>query len=407
MVVYLGQFISEKIRDERGLPTLNAAGTNRMHRVAQAIRDAEADCVIVSPGASCRMAWKGVWFHKASVTRSEGVPVCLASALGVPFVSAGWALISTLALVVSLHRRHGVSGVVVYNYRMIECLVATVARWMLRVPVLLDLEDVSIPKLTDLKSGGIESFIRQIWCGFMMGMTLRVCHAVFAPTSRFRSVLPHGKKFEVLDGCMRIPALLSGEPETACASICAERPLALLFSGKIEFEHGVDVLAKAILSIDMMQNAHNYHFHICGGGSALEWLRRELFKVQQVNVFIHGFVSNCLFRQIFDRAEVCLVLQKPDGRHSFFKTPSKGYEALCAGKTLVVSNIGDFGMLPASVCRVVDPLNEESLVEAIKTLTREDVRRYGKHALAHARTRWDSAVVGRRIVGMMASAVDE
>lgn len=401
MIVYLGQYISEKIRESRGLPTLNAAGSNRMLRIAEAIQSVQQRCVILTPGITGRIRWKGKLFHKSALTRSGTIPICFAPALGVPFLSAVWAPVATLITLFVLKKRHGLKGVVVYNYRSVEFLVAFISRYLFKVPVLLDFEDVSMPRWEDWRVGAAASAFQQLRFWPLMKATICVCNAVFVPTRKFLHVVPQKKMFEVISGCMRV--CKSGEDALPKKSerISDINPLVLLFSGKIEFEHGVDVLAEAIHLLDQEPNGAHYEFHVCGGGPELNWLKKELESLRKVRAYIHGFVSNQEFSERFQSAEVCIVLQKPQGRNAYYKTPSKGYEALCAGKALLVSDIGDFSELPAKVCQIISPLTGETLAHKIKLLTRDEVRKYATNAHKYALENWDSPICGSKIMSMM------
>jgi len=357
--------------------------------------------MILTPGIAGRIRWTGKLFYTSVLTRSGKIPICFAPALGVPYLSALWAPVATLITLFTLRRRHGLKGVVVYNYRGVELLVASISRYLFKVPVLLDLEDVSIPKWEDWRVGSAASAFQNLRFWPLMKATIGVCHAVFAPTRKFLQVVPRKKMFEVISGCMRVCKSCRETIPEKSELISDTSPLVFLFSGKIEFEHGVDVLAEAIHLLDQEPNGANFEFHVCGGGPELNWIKKELGSLRKVRAYIHGFVSNQEFSERFQSAEVCIVLQKPQGRNAYYKTPSKGYEALCAGKALLVSDIGDFSELPAKVCQIISPLIGENLAHKIKLLSRDEVRKYATDAHKYALENWDSPICGKKIMSMM------
>lgn len=403
MIVYLGQYVSEKVCACRGLPTLNAAGTNRMQRIAEALLDAGEKCWILSVGSAARLGWKGRLLHRAHVERRQGVPILFVSALGIPFLSVLWAQIAVVIALFELRRRCKITGLIVYNFHLVDLVVACVGRFIFKVPVLLDLEDVSIPKWNDLSRDSEAYAFQQLRFWPLMKATILTCHAIFAPTRRFRKVIPSAKPFEVISGCMRVPPRRIEKQSGTTPLISETNPLTILYSGKIEFEYGVNVLAEAIRLLDASPEGKNFMFHICGSGGKLPWLREILTPIQQVRINIHGFVSNQEFFQILESAEICVVLQDPKGRYAQYKTPSKGYEAMCSGKALLVSEIGDFTDVPNDVCLKVVPYTAEQLAKLISELTREKVRSYALKAEEHARSNWDAPLCGERIIELMRS----
>ena len=401
MIIYLGQYVSEKVYTCRGLPTLNAAGTNRMQRIAEALQDAGEDCWILSSGSAARMGWRGRWLHRARVERRRGVPLLFAATVGIPFLSVCWSQVAVLIALFQLKRRREITGIIVYNFHLLDFVVACIGRFGFKVPVLLDLEDVSIPKWGDFRRNSGTSAFQQLRLWPLMKATILTCHAVFAPTRRFREVVPLAKPFEVISGCMRIPKMGVEQQLGSVPTVSESHPLEVLFSGQIESEFGIDIVAEAIRILDSTPGGTHFVFHFCGNGSGLSWLRDAVQTVRRVRVQIHGFVSNQSFSQILRAADVCVVLQNPKGRHAQHKTPSKGYEAMCFGKALIISEIGDFGEMPSDVCIKVVPYTAEQLAKQLSDLTREKVNQYALSALSYARMNWDAPLCGKKIIALM------
>lgn len=109
------------------------------------------------------------------------------------------------------------------------------------------------------------------------------------------------------------------------------------------------------------------------------WLKNKLKTINMSFVSYLGFVNDEKYNQLLDEADICLVLQNPEGRYSEFKTPSKFYEYIASGKCVISSYSGDYSNLPSDLflsCERYDPLylknlietciNDKSLVEKIK-----------------------------------------
>jgi glycosyltransferase involved in cell wall biosynthesis len=397
MIIYLGHYVSEKVCTSRGLPTLNAAGTNRMQRIAEALVDAGERCLILSSGSAARLKWSRQWFHRGCMERKHGVSILYAATVGIPYLSVFFSQLAILCALFGLRGRRDITGIIVYNFQFINLIVACVGRYIFKVPVLLDLEDVSIPKWNDLLWKSETSPFQQMRLWPLMKATILTCHAVFGPTRRFREVVPLTKPFEVISGCMRISPTRKPDYPVSEQPINDNHPVVILFSGKIEFEHGVELLANAIGLLDVIPTSGNYVFQICGSGGKLAWLREKLKAVKRVKVNVYGFVSNQEYSRILEAAEICLALQNPTGRHATYKTPSKGYEAMCCGKVLLVSVVGDFGNIPDEACLKVFPYTAEQLVKQISQLTRTNMRDRALNAQEYARSNWGSSICGERI----------
>ena len=80
-VLYLGSFLDEAIVAERGLRSHNAAGSNRMARLARALRSAGFRPILLSPATIARARRKGgALLHPARIRRSGGVVIIHAPA---------------------------------------------------------------------------------------------------------------------------------------------------------------------------------------------------------------------------------------------------------------------------------------------------------------------------------------
>jgi glycosyltransferase involved in cell wall biosynthesis len=174
----------------------------------------------------------------------------------------------------------------------------------------------------------------------------------------------------------------------------------VFFSGKIETEHGVDTLMQAISMLESNPRPDGVvvHFDICGGGSKLDWVKSMIADVRVNRVAIHGFVSDLKYAELLCGSDMCLVLQKANGRHSSFKTPSKGYEYMAYGKAVAVTDVGDFASLPVDTRVLLQRGSAAELAELIRSIDSSTIRRLGDAALSYARSNWGLERNGRRIL---------
>ena len=136
---------------------------------------------------------------------------------------------------------------------------------------------------------------------------------------------------------------------------------------------------------------------MCGSGK-YEWLRERIGQLSQIKVCYRGFLSFSEFDALYKTVDICLALQQPNGRYGQFKAPSKGYEALCSGKALIVSDVGDFDDLPEDVCYKLKPYTAVRLAEIMSGLTLKEVSSKKINALVYSRDNFESSIVGQRIL---------
>lgn len=219
-----------------------------------------------------------------------------------------------------------------------------------------------------------------------MRFSIWLADIVIVPTKKFATVVP-SRKCCVVTGCQKVlPSQLDAGRHDK---------LTLLYSGGITVENGIEVLMEALRMLDDSQR--KFTVKICGAGPKRDWVEQQTKSLRNIEVEVLGFLDNESFESLYSTVDICFALQNPNGRHGFFKTPSKGYEALCSGKALIVSDIGDFHELPDDVCFHVRPYSAETLAGILAGLTQEDVLTRRINALEHAKRNFDVAVVGERI----------
>ena len=84
-ILYIGNYLDENIVSERGLPTRNPAGSNRMLRLASSLQSSNKSTVIISPGISVRNKYRKL-FHAKKVSHCGTVPIVYSPAVGIPFI---------------------------------------------------------------------------------------------------------------------------------------------------------------------------------------------------------------------------------------------------------------------------------------------------------------------------------
>lgn len=394
-VIYIGNFLDEKIVDDRGLPTFNVAGSNRMYRVAHALHAADQRVLLVSPSASGRMQWKGKLFHLAYLSRCRGIPVYFCSASGLGAVNALLEPISLLYAIAKLRRTICIKRAIIYNFSPSLLIVSWVLRCLWGIHLINNVEDISRPKLSDWFPKSEARPLQQIIFSVCMDAIAQLSDGFIVPTQRFLADLPRRKPAVVISGCMpsvRSPGIV----------LNPNLPLNILFSGKIEFEHGIQFLVEALKQLDQSETHNNFQqfqINICGQGSKSAWLEKQLLSVRHISINYHGFVDGETYRNLLAAADVCVALQDPSGRYDNYKTPSKVYEYLGSGKLVVSTVVGDLSSLPTEVIELCEEDVSHSLATILSRLiqTRPSINRRKLLAAQYSEQNFSYPVVGQQL----------
>lgn len=395
MVVLVGGYIDDEIRAQRGLPCPNPAGSNRMLRLAMALQSVGERVVIVSPASAMRMRWCGRLLHRKRIRRKNGIAIIYAPAIGLPLMGMLWEQVALPLQLWGLKRRKGLKALLVYTYYPSYVMAAVFARLFLGVRAIVeDLEDVCVAKASDWLPSSGERALQQFGGWFLMKLMIRLSKSVIVPTHHFTSVVGRHKKLEVVTGCMAIFPLRHLESEPG--------KITVLYSGSIEAEHGIDLLMETLSELDKdRQLSSRYRFDVCGYGTRLGWFEKGIESLENLEVRLHGFVSDAEYESILDRARLCLVLQSPTGRFALHKTPSKGYEFMGNGKAVVVTDVGDFAHLPPDTVFRLEPFTAERLLNLLKDLRPETIDAVGMAAHAYALENWSLKTVGLRLKSLL------
>lgn len=390
-VLYLGSFLDEAIVAERGLRSHNAAGSNRMQRLSQALRRAGFRPILLSPATSLRAVRKGgPWLHPARVRRRGGMAVVHAPALNVIGLNMLTAPFFQLAVMRRIRRRP-LKGGIVYNFSPGLVLLTAWLAMTSGLRIVNNVEDVSVPVLSDWSRGSEARPVQQLVFWLCMHLVARMSDAYLVPTRRFLSYLPRKTSVEVVTGCIDIPSQADDVP--------APPPLRVLYAGKVEREHGIVQFVEALEMLDRTGAATRLRADISGAGPMSDWVAGRLATLRSLPVTQHGFVSRAEYAELLGAAHVCVVLQDPDGRYADFKTPSKIYEFLGHGKAVITTPVGDVGELPRDALVLLGDLSAKEIAAHLDRLATgpERVAELQHNAGTHAVEAFSYETVGRRL----------
>jgi glycosyltransferase involved in cell wall biosynthesis len=295
----------------------------------------------------------------------DGAEVEILPAVGIPvfgFMAEPFILIWWLLRRIFKERP---AALMVYNATLASAT-AVVISWMCRVRVVYEVEDVPKVKLGlgSLKCEKPRLFQHLSWL-FASRIQVPLSYRLVVPSRRFiRAMGLPDRKHEaavVLTGCMDV---VTRRPQIA-TYIEEKRPLRVLFAGKLEPEHGYDVLTAAIAEVICGAHSPGIEFHVCGRPD-----RSAHFYPPPSHpaVKYYGFVSDEQYKQILDAADVGLALQKSSGLFSDAKTPSKAYEFLASGKLVIATRVGDLDELYPHSAICLEDENGAALASLLKRI---------------------------------------
>jgi glycosyltransferase involved in cell wall biosynthesis len=180
------------------------------------------------------------------------------------------------------------------------------------------------------------------------------------------------------------------------------RPLRVLFSGKLESEHGYDLLLGAIREILADPDpAHPIEFHICGTPNR----NSKTFQPPPVHssVNYHGFLSDARYQEILKHADVGLALQKPSGLFSETRTPSKAYELLASGKLVIAMRVGDLDELYPDCAVCLESESSSELAALLRNIANSPSQflTIATNGLEAARERYSYAAAAHSLAGLI------
>jgi len=397
MTIIVGNYIDFNIKAQRGLPSFNPAGSNRMLRLAQSLTSIGEEVMIVSPACAMRMKWTGNLFHKQQIETFQNIKIQYCASIGLPIFGMLFEQIIVFLTIWKLSREHTVTSLVVYCYYPSSVWASLFAKYILRIKIIEDLEDICIPKLSDWRKSAEANPVQQIVGWFLMKLMLSISDHILIPTSKFLQFLRRKDNVALISGCIEVPIL-----DKIDLSTTEMKSIRVLFSGALEDENGVPLLIDFLKMLDKDKELSNtFIFDISGQGSKSSYLQNEVEKLKNIKIYFYGFLTEEEYANLLEKAKIALVLQNPVGRYSNYKTPSKGYEYVSNAKTVIVSNIGDFGQLPEEVLIMLDSYDSKSLLEIFKNLTIDKMNAISKNAYDYAKKNWDSSIVGLKLIALL------
>lgn len=389
-IISYGPCVTDKAWRLRALPLLNPASTKRMLRLASAFDSSNRRCFIVAPGIMPRI--KTLWRVWPSIAeRFRAMPVVTSRQLAVKWLGY---MLTPLTAAISLRkisRRRKIDVLVQYTFYPDSVVAGLYAKFFCGSKIVLDCEDISVPRFSDWHRDSETRPIQQIWAFFMMRLSFMVADCILVPSRKFSLAIPQKEKIVVVSGCQEV---------NDSATAGHGQHLRLLVNGGLAKENGTDMIIEALYELDDRQR--DFSVKICGYGPLDGWVSERIKEFKNIKAEYFGTLDNSAYEQVFAEADVCFAVQRPHGRHGYYKTPSKGYEAICAGKALIVSDIGDFGELPDDVCYHLKEYTSHALAQIIGKLNREGVNRIRRNAVKYARMNFDTTVIRGRLMKRLA-----
>jgi glycosyltransferase involved in cell wall biosynthesis len=398
MTIVLGNYIDYHIKTKRGLPAYNPAGSNRMLRLAAALKSVDEEAIILSPACALSMKWTGTFYHKEEISFCNNIKIKYCSTIGLPFIGVIYEQFVVLLTIWKLSKEISVNSIIVYCYYPSSVLSSLFSKYFLGIKIIEDLEDICIPKLSDWKRSTEANPVQQLVGWFLMKVVVNIADAIIIPTSKFFQFLKHKNKVELISGCIEVPDYSANYHHNE------KDKVNVLFSGALEDENGIPLLVDFFKKIDIdLKLSQKFIFHISGHGSKEVWLKNEVVNLKNVQINFHGFLNEKNYINLLANVSVALVLQNPMGRYSEYKTPSKGYEYISNGKVVVVSEIGDFAQLPEDVVILLKSYNADDLLDIFEKMTSDQLHYISGNAYEYAKINWDSSVVGLKLKKMIFS----
>ena len=368
--IFVGNYLDENIQKERSLIAPNPAGSNRMWRLSRALKSAGFLPYIISPACSARIKFDARIIHPARITRKNGVVIIYATALSIPYLSILFEFFSMSLLFLSLTFRKNVKITILYCYYPSTVFVGVLAK-IQKIKIIEDLEDIITPKITDWFKKNLMFSLQQAIGVTLIKISIWLADLVIIPSSKFVFNGIKNKNVLVVDGCIDVK-------ETP-RLILENGNITVLLAGMLDEEQGIELYIDTLSILNQDKHlAKKIKFHICGISLEEESLKLRLAAFNNLDITYFGFTSSMEFTSILNNADVCLVLQNPNGRNSQQKTPSKGYEYMASGKCVIVTPIGDYVNLPSNTCFLLDDYVPENIISVLSTLNDEIISKTGK-----------------------------
>ena len=398
-VLFICGFLTEDIVRERGLPSPNVAGSNRSVRIAEALEAAGADVLLLSSATTLRQKWMRRIFHPRRETQGSGIKAVFPWSIGLPYLGALFEPLTLSLGVKEAFESRQPTMVLLYNYYPGPLFAALVAKYLYGVKMVLDIEDVSIPRVADWLGRGDARPVQQLACWVLLKLGMAACDSVIVPSRRFLRAAHVDRRYTVVSGCIAVDCPAAGKPNDPSG------PLSVLIGGKLDDEQGLGLVLEAMeLLTRSRQSCERLDFHFCGFAQDERKLKGQLqvLAARGARVRYHGTLTSDEYRSLLAQAQVCVAMPNPGGRHAQTKTPSKVYEYLAHGKAVIASDVGDLCEIPGDVVSLCD-WDAMALSLRLEEFAsdREKVQRLGERAVEFAAAEYAPAVNGGKILSSL------
>lgn len=374
-ILYLNYFYPQMVVKSRRLPVGSIAGYNRMKRIVGALASIGMSVDVVSPGICAQCGFTSKVFQGAYRTRENGIDVTVAPAVVVPFVGAMLELVLFPLWILLLLSRRRFDGALIYNYSPSFVLIAVLLR-VFGIPFIAQVEDVALPAKSDWRAGSETRPVQQLVLWPCMKIVAGLAAGFMVPSRRFLSFLTKGKPYFVVPGCVADSEW--GEYQR----VRLRAPIRVLFVGKYETEHGVDLLISALKVLRSRGPvAAHFTFDLCGTDRYPLQLHSLSATKDDPIIRLHGLLSDDEYRHLLAEAAVALVLQKSKGRYASLKSPSKAFEFLAAGKLVIATDVGDLAYHSGKRLIMLQQESAEELVKIFEEIA-ENPQKYEEIAQA-------------------------
>ena len=395
---YIGGYLDEETAKERRIPARNAAGSNRMLRVSNALVCGGYLPTIISPGVTFRSGGFYCLNFKENIKFTSGVRIIFCPSLGIKYFSAlfAWAMIIRTIRSCNMHGEREKSPLAItYNYNPTLAIVALYLKYFLGFTIIHNIEELTRPQMPDflaskiIGTGVAKDFLYSFCCKLITSLSSKI----ITPATRFLTSKSQVLRAEVVTGCFDGQYLAEVDREAT------QGILNILLSGKISNEHGASLLFDTLDLLDPKVGHGTIVVNICGHGDQLQAVVSRSKGLRNIEVVVHGFISDESYRSLLRTSNICLALQSPLDRFANTHTPSKTYEFLGSGKTVIASNVGDLHLLPRQVIFICDPYSADKLADLIRNLLENPdlIQEYSKSAKIYAAEHFSYESVGAKL----------
>lgn len=386
--IFIGNYLDEQIVKNRSLNNHNPAASNRIIRLSESLIANNFYGYIIAPGSSARLKFNKKLLYPLEIKRKNRLIVIYTPALSIPYLSILFEIISIFYIFLNISIKKRISLLLVYCYYPSNLLPLIISKFQ-NIKSILDLEDVVEPKFSDWYKKHITFTLQQLLGKYFMLFSIRFCNKVIIPTIKFSKFVRNKNKIILINGCIEVSA----------NNLVDTNRLNILFGGYLNKENGLYIFLDTLKLLNLDINKYkNFHFYICGKCEDETLLKNTIESFENLDIKYFSFINEIEYVKLLDEMDLCLVLQNPNGRNANNKTPSKGYEYMAHGKTIIVTPIGDFVNLPINHCIFLNNYDPPSLYEIFSKINEYDLKLLSKNSYNYAKSNWSYLATGKKIL---------